>query len=143
MWNIMPPLLINTLLGTLLFTSHSYFCYVLSRLPFFAPKPSSTPLKPSQRSLLESFDDLTNQANRMNDAANGRVYNASGGGFGLEGGEENGEGPSWMSFGAEDQIMFMESIHRLPHPTLLSALAGAGAGVLQGVAFAPIENAVK
>ena len=37
----------------------------------------------------------------------------------------------------------MESIHRLPHPTLMNALAGAGAGAIQGVAFAPIENAVK
>jgi hypothetical protein len=58
--------------------------------------------------------------------------------------EGEGEGgPVWLSFGAEDQISFMESIHRLPHPTLLSAFAGAAAGAIQGVAFAPIENAVK
>jgi hypothetical protein len=57
--------------------------------------------------------------------------------------DELENGPVWLSFGAEDQISFMESIHRLPHPTLLSALAGAGAGAIQGVAFAPIENAVK
>ena len=29
------------------------------------------------------------------------------------------------------------------HPTLLSAFAGAGAGLLQGVAFTPIENIVR
>jgi len=56
---------------------------------------------------------------------------------------EGEAGPVWLSFGAEDQISFMESIHRLPHPTLLSAVAGAAAGAIQGVAFAPIENAVK
>ncbi|KAJ9104054.1 hypothetical protein QFC19_004188 [Naganishia cerealis] len=52
-------------------------------------------------------------------------------------------GPEWLSFGAEDQIMFMEAIHKLPHPTLMSAIAGAAAGAIQGVLFAPIENAVK
>lgn len=39
--------------------------------------------------------------------------------------------------------MFMESLHKLPHPTLLSMIAGMGAGVIQGVAFTPVENAVK
>lgn len=29
------------------------------------------------------------------------------------------------------------------HPTLLSAIAGAGAGVIQGMAFTPIENIVR
>jgi len=29
------------------------------------------------------------------------------------------------------------------HPTVVSAIAGAGAGVLQGMAFTPIENVVR
>jgi hypothetical protein len=58
-------------------------------------------------------------------------------------GDEDETGPEWLSFGAEDQISFMESIHRLPHPTILNALAGASAGALQGLVFAPIENTVR
>jgi hypothetical protein len=34
--------------------------------------------------------------------------------------------------------------HIIPrHPTLLSALAGAGAGLVQGMAFTPVENLVR
>lgn len=47
----------------------------------------------------------------------------------------------------EEEIT-LETIIRGPraiprHPTLLSAIAGAGAGVLQGMAFTPIENVVR
>jgi hypothetical protein len=34
--------------------------------------------------------------------------------------------------------------HIVPrHPTLLSAVAGAGAGLVQGLAFTPVENLVR
>lgn len=34
--------------------------------------------------------------------------------------------------------------HIIPrHPTLLSAIAGAGAGLVQGLAFTPVENLVR
>jgi len=34
--------------------------------------------------------------------------------------------------------------HIIPrHPTLLSAIAGAGAGLVQGMAFTPVENLVR
>lgn len=143
MQSILPPLLINTALGTLLFTSHSYFCYLISRLDFFAPKPllhqdlAKDDLH--EQSLLKQWTALTKRGETLTSIpASDAVPPGS-----PEGDGEDEAGPVWLSFGAEDQISFMESIHRLPHPTLLSALAGAGAGAIQGVAFAPIENAVK
>jgi hypothetical protein len=47
----------------------------------------------------------------------------------------------------EEEIT-LETIIRGPktvpaHPTLLAAIAGAGAGVIQGMAFTPIENVVR
>lgn len=129
--SILPPLMINTALGTILFTSHSFFCYVLSRLEFFAPTETSVSLGPlvadDGRSILQPS---ATTAAGWTKVAEGRD-------------ESHDAGPEWLSFGAEDQIMFMEAIHRLPHPTLMSAVAGAAAGVLQAVIFAPIENAVK
>ena len=129
--SILPPLMINTALGTILFTSHSFFCYVLSRLDFFAPTETSISLGPR---VTKDGQPIT-QTNIEATAEWSRI---------AEGREERHDGgPEWLSFGAEDQIMFMEAIHRLPHPTLMSAVAGAAAGVLQAVIFAPIENAVK
>jgi hypothetical protein len=122
--SILPPLMINTALGTILFTSHSFFCYVLSRLDFFAPTESPVSLDP------RTATDGKSVAGDSPDWVKGEE-------------ERHDGGPEWLSFGAEDQIMFMEAIHRLPHPTLMSAAAGAAAGVLQAVIFAPIENAVK
>lgn len=123
--SIVPPLLINTALGTLLFTSHSFFCYLLSRIEFFAPKESHT------ETLLHPDSDAKHTVPNQLNTSDSSTDDAHEG------------GPEWLSFGVEEQIMFMEAIHKLPHPTLMSALAGAAAGCIQGVLFAPIENAVK
>lgn len=124
--------MINTALGTILFTSHSFFCYLLSRLDYFAPResqaeisldlktPGGSPLSERQREAVASAIQKREEEANLHEGV-----------------------PEWFSFGAEDQIMFMEAIHRLPHPTLMSAAAGAAAGVLQAIIFAPIENAVK
>lgn len=106
--SILPPLALNTFLGALLFSSHTYFCYLLSYLPIFAPRPTKSTNSIGGIAIPHKADHL-----------------------------------EWTSFGAEDTIMFMESLHKLPHPTLLSFIAGMGAGVIQGVAFTPVENAVK
>lgn len=137
-------MLINTALGTLLFTSHSYFCYLLSRLDFFAPKALPHPRldlesDEAETSLFDRWASLAKRGQALSsiqDPSGSQQVSTD------DRGEED-SGPVWLSFNAEDQITFMESIHRLPHPTLLSALAGAAAGAIQGVAFAPIENAVK
>lgn len=129
--SILPPLMINTALGTILFTSHSFFCYVLSRLDCFAPTETSVSLGPQAMTdgqpIVQWGATATAEWAKIAEGRDGR----------------HDAGPEWLSFGAEDQIMFMEAIHRLPHPTLMSAVAGAAAGVLQAVIFAPIENAVK
>ncbi|TXT05050.1 hypothetical protein VHUM_03870 [Vanrija humicola] len=49
---------------------------------------------------------------------------------------------------APEEEITLETIIRGPrnvprHPTLCSAIAGAGAGVIQGLAFTPIENVVR
>lgn len=48
----------------------------------------------------------------------------------------------------EEEEITLETLltgpHIIPrHPTLLSALAGAGAGLVQGMAFTPVENLVR
>jgi hypothetical protein len=48
----------------------------------------------------------------------------------------------------EEEEITIETLLRGPHiiprhPTLLSALAGAGAGLVQGMAFTPVENLVR
>lgn len=48
----------------------------------------------------------------------------------------------------EEEEITLETLltgpHIIPrHPTLLSALAGAGAGLVQGLAFTPVENLVR
>ncbi|ORX34983.1 hypothetical protein BD324DRAFT_110123 [Kockovaella imperatae] len=104
---ILPPLLINTTLGFLLFTSHSFFSLSLAKLPFFHhphdPTSSSSNYHPSHLDLSE-----TDGTDRIN------LHTLM-------------TGPSVIPY----------------HPTLLSAIAGAGAGLLQGAAFTPIENVVK
>lgn len=88
---IFPPLVVNTTLGFLLFTSHSFLALELARLPYF-------------------------QRPRDGNAA--------------------------------EEKMSLETLLRGPsiiphHPTLLASIAGAGAGIIQGVAFTPIENIVR
>lgn len=107
--SILPPLVLNTCLGALLFESHAILSYWLSKLSFFAPRPRS----------------------------DGVITNSLSDEDGLE------EMPEWKSFGAEHTIMFMESLHKLPHPTIMAMIAGMGAGAIQGVAFTPVENAVR
>ncbi|KAJ9113656.1 hypothetical protein QFC22_005965 [Naganishia vaughanmartiniae] len=114
--SILPPLMINTALGTLLFTSHSFFCYLLSRIDFFAPRDEVL-LTPGLDGILPQPHQQQSADSRVDDAHEG--------------------GPEWLSFGAEDQMMFMEAIHKLPHPTLMSALAGAAAGCIQGYYLHP------
>ncbi|KAL7420287.1 hypothetical protein Q5752_005256 [Cryptotrichosporon argae] len=109
---VVPPLLINTTLGFLLFTSHSLFSLGLARFPFFQrhvhhPHPSG--------------DALTLDGDDVDAEPDGDPH--------------------------EDAIT-LETLVRGPtvvprHPTLLSALAGAGAGLVQGAAFTPIENVVR
>lgn len=48
----------------------------------------------------------------------------------------------------EEEDINLETLIRGPsiipsHPTILSAIAGAGAGLVQGVAFTPVENVVR
>jgi hypothetical protein len=48
----------------------------------------------------------------------------------------------------EEEEITIETLLRGPHiiprhPTLLSAIAGAGAGLVQGMAFTPVENLVR
>lgn len=83
-FTLLPPLVVNTSLGFLLFTSHSFFSLVLAKLPYFHG---------------------TEQVNMHNLLA----------------------GPSAVP----------------DHPTLLSGIAGAGAGIVQGFAFTPVENMVR
>lgn len=124
--------MINTALGTILFTSHSFFCYLLSRLDYFAPREAQAEISLDLKSPGDSP-----LSKRQREAVVSTIRN------GEEEANHRDGVPEWFSFGAEDQIMFMEAIHKLPHPTLMSAAAGAAAGVLQAIIFAPIENAVK
>lgn len=48
----------------------------------------------------------------------------------------------------EDEDINLETLIRGPsiipnHPTVLSAIAGAGAGLVQGIAFTPVEKVVR
>lgn len=101
---IIPPLAVNTAMGFLLFTSHSFFSLELARMSFFRRHYHPDAY----------LDHLA----------------------GVE--EEDGE---------EDPINLQTLISGpriIPnHPTLLSGLAGAGAGLVQGAAFTPIENIVR
>src|SRR4051812_8846115 len=120
---LLPPLMINSVLGTILFFSQSYFCWALTKVPFLAPRtlvvvpeggvnvdgcPQSAPTSIST----DPYDDPTS--------------------------------PTWLLLpspnSTEDTFIILEASNSLPHPTLLSALAGMMAGVLQGIAFTPVEN---
>lgn len=99
---ILPPLVINTTLGFLLFTSHSFFALTLARLPFFRH-----PHHESVDSLRATLDDV-----------------------------------------AEEEEINLHTLLSGPtvipaHPTLLSAVSGGMAGLVQGIAFTPIENVVR
>jgi hypothetical protein len=99
---IIPPLAINTTLGFLLFTSHSFFALGLARIPFF------------QHHRIKDDQDVIGQE----------------------------------SYPEEEEEITLQTMltgpHTIPrHPTLLSALAGAGAGIVQGIAFTPVENLVR
>jgi hypothetical protein len=101
---VLPPLVINTTLGFLLFTSHSFFALSLARLPFFQKqRPGGTANPPLD------FEPNTTETEK--------------------------------SITLESLLQGPKVIPR--HPTLLSALAGAGAGIVQGIAFTPIENVVR
>lgn len=101
---ILPPLVINTTLGFLLFTSHSFFALTLARLPFFRHSHESDAL-PAYKSSSRAEDENEEEIN---------IHTLI-------------SGPTVIP----------------RHPTLLSALSGAGAGLVQGVAFTPIENLVR
>ncbi|WVW81653.1 hypothetical protein I302_103648 [Kwoniella bestiolae CBS 10118] len=93
---ILPPLLVNTTMGFLLFTSHSFFSLSLMKLQFFQRPKENT----------------------------------------KDGAEE------------EEEEINLDTLLRGPsiipnHPTLLSGIAGAGAGLVQGAAFTPVENVVR
>ena len=79
--SLLPPMMVNTTLGFLLFTSHSFFALSLARLEWFAGREEVN---------LHSVV----------------------------------EGPKTVP----------------KHSTLLSGLAGAGAGVVQGIAFVPVDR---
>ncbi|WVR03293.1 hypothetical protein IAU60_000284 [Kwoniella sp. DSM 27419] len=115
---ILPPLLVNTSMGFILFTSHSLFSLGLARLDFFQrPKHEDDQqiarYRPAHGSLPFGFHEHTSDVN------------------------EEGE-----------EAINLDTLLRGPtiipnHPTLLSAIAGAGAGLLQGLAFTPVENVVR
>ena len=106
---LLPPLVINTSLGFLLFTSHSFFSLSLAKLSFFKherfdEEKSVLPLPIADESQARDGD--------QEDPINLHTLLT---------------GPSTVP----------------RHPTLLSAIAGAGAGVVQGMAFTPVENLVR
>jgi hypothetical protein len=100
---ILPPLVINTTLGFLLFTSHSFFALSLARLPFFRHETHH-----------DTFGSVFDEEVNDDDEESINIHTLL-------------SGPTIIP----------------SHPTLLSTLAGAGAGLVQGVAFTPIENVVR
>jgi hypothetical protein len=98
---LIPPIILNTTLTTLLFASHSGFVALFSRCDPFRP---THPLP---------------------------VRTADGEGSPSE--EEDEEERRW----------WQRNPHAVRHPTLLSALAGFGAGVVQSTLAIPVEKGVK
>lgn len=99
-----------------MFSSHSLFSLYLAKLPFFN-RHYHDPDDPLARDPLGEID----------------------GDFGQ---------PDATPEDEMDEEISLENIIRGPrsipkHPTLLSAIAGAGAGIIQGLAFTPIENFVR
>jgi hypothetical protein len=132
---LLPPLLVNTTLGFLLFSSHSLLSLYLARLPYF------------QRRVVQVDDTVVAEARKtdltlddfIDDLIQRDLFGAVDGDYGLA---VPGAGPA-----AEEEIT-LGTIIRGPktvpaHPTLLAAIAGAGAGIIQGMAFTPIENIVR
>lgn len=120
---LVPPLVVNTTLGFLLFSSHSLFSLWLARIPYFQRGAECDP---------EDEDDLIN-FQKLRDPL---------------GSLDGDYGDVIPGASDEEEEITFENIIRGPkiipkHPTLLSAIAGAGAGVIQGVAFTPIENVVR
>ncbi|WWD22823.1 hypothetical protein CI109_107317 [Kwoniella shandongensis] len=118
---LLPPMMVNTTLGFLLFTSHSLFSLGLARLTFFQRKQD---VEDEVNNPTEKL--LVDQANAQGDEVGAQTK---------------------LEEGNEHQIT-LETLFRGPsvipyHPTLLSALAGAGAGIVQGAAFTPVENVVR
>jgi hypothetical protein len=104
---VFPPLVVNTSLGFLLFTTHSFLSLSLSRLSFF------------QRRRVESFNLDFEPRHKAADL------------------DDDPDPPITLS-------ALLQGLTIVPHhPTLLSAIAGAGAGALQGIAFTPVENVVR
>ncbi len=102
--------------------SQSYFCYLLAKLPVFGPRPTSA--YPAGH-VGDGWDTLAEESES----------------------DSQGGLNTWLVLpdinAPEDSFISLERADRLPHPTALSALAGVGAGVLQGVAFTPVDNVVK
>lgn len=119
---LLPPLVVNTTLGFLLFSSHSLFSLYLAKLPFF------------NRHYHDPEEETDGDISAIRDPL-GEID----GDFGQPDATPEDDG---------DEEITLETIIRGPrtipkHPTLLSAIAGAGAGIIQGVAFTPIENVVR
>ena len=115
---LLPPLVINTTLGFLLFTSHSFFSLSLARLPFFQ-RPHQ-PQSSSPENLRQTLDGV-----QPSDSAT------------VPDEDEEEEEP--INF---HTLLTGPTI--VPnHATLLSGIAGAGAGIVQGIAFTPVENVVR
>ncbi|WWC85677.1 uncharacterized protein L201_000543 [Kwoniella dendrophila CBS 6074] len=131
---ILPPLIVNTTMGFLLFTSHSFFSLSLAKLPFFQNHTTSN----SNDDFGESIDGIeTKNPNSSKD--NVARYHAPLDIYGRKKQLRNEE---------EEEEINLDTLLRGPsiipnHPTLLSAIAGAGAGLVQGAAFTPVENVVR
>ncbi|KAK8844625.1 hypothetical protein IAR55_006472 [Kwoniella newhampshirensis] len=118
---LLPPMMVNATLGFLLFTSHSLLSLGLARLQFFQRKDDQEE-GDEKESLLVDHETA------------GEEYPLT---------RAEGE-----RAGAKEEKITLETLMRGPsvipnHPTLLSALAGAGAGLVQGAAFTPVENVVR
>ncbi|WWC57960.1 uncharacterized protein I303_100495 [Kwoniella dejecticola CBS 10117] len=118
---ILPPLIVNTTMGFLLFTSHSFFSLSLAKIAFFQkPKHADGELD-ELHDIARYHAPLTLSGARKDTSARGL---------------------------SDEEEISLDTLLRGPsiipnHPTLLSAIAGAGAGLLQGAAFTPVENVVR
>lgn len=132
---LLPPLIVNTTLGFLLFSSHSLLSLYLARLPYFQRRVvqvDDTVVVESKKPDL-TLDDF------IDDLLSRDIFGAVDGDY--------GQATPGAPEPAEEEIT-LETIIRGPktvpaHPTLLAAIAGAGAGIIQGMAFTPIENIVR
>ncbi|WVQ93935.1 hypothetical protein IAU59_001013 [Kwoniella sp. CBS 9459] len=121
---IIPPLLVNTTMGFLLFTSHSFFSLSLAKIPFF-----------QHHRVHDDMDLASDDHGLAGGASEVARYRPPFGGI--------KEGDT-----SEEEEISLDTLLRGPtiipnHPTLLSAIAGAGAGLVQGAAFTPVENVVR